>query len=380
MKKTDIFWQSYLSLEKEVLEVSKYIYITDEVFEKSPEGVKTQRNTSQLATFSPHIADLLVNCCVQIESISKELYFDLGGEKERGSSEIRFDEDCLKLIDKKWETHKKKVIITAPGFNLNEESNRVLRPLNKAHKSQRTFWERAYQAVKHDRYISLSKASVRALIHSLAALYLLNLYHRNDEWNIKRDDVSKYDFSMGSSIFSVLPPKVSNVISENKIIISESPYVVGYKDEVIEKIKKAQTDEQKGISDYLLSQPEIHEAEFMAQIKKAQEREMNNPSNRVVPIWELAKYRLNKKIPKELSFEERKELLVNSEEWNCWIYQNNDHHLREEQLNEDNIQRAIDEAGICLGAQIQHQLMDLSWIDLALKSESCKVFIPKPSE
>ena len=31
MKKSDIFWQLYLSLEKELIEVSKFIYIADVV-------------------------------------------------------------------------------------------------------------------------------------------------------------------------------------------------------------------------------------------------------------------------------------------------------------------------------------------------------------
>lgn len=43
---------------------------------------------TQLETFSPHIADLLVQCCVQIEAVSKELYFDNGGTKVRGDSSI----------------------------------------------------------------------------------------------------------------------------------------------------------------------------------------------------------------------------------------------------------------------------------------------------
>ena len=29
MNKADLFWQTYLNLEKEVIEVSKYIYVTD---------------------------------------------------------------------------------------------------------------------------------------------------------------------------------------------------------------------------------------------------------------------------------------------------------------------------------------------------------------
>ena len=35
MKKSDIFWQTYLNLEKEVIEVSKYIFFTDEVLVNS---------------------------------------------------------------------------------------------------------------------------------------------------------------------------------------------------------------------------------------------------------------------------------------------------------------------------------------------------------
>ena len=30
MKKSDIFWQTYMNLEKEVIEMAKYIFITDE--------------------------------------------------------------------------------------------------------------------------------------------------------------------------------------------------------------------------------------------------------------------------------------------------------------------------------------------------------------
>ena len=31
MNKSDIFWQTYLNLEKEMIEVSRYIFITDEI-------------------------------------------------------------------------------------------------------------------------------------------------------------------------------------------------------------------------------------------------------------------------------------------------------------------------------------------------------------
>lgn len=106
MKKSDIFWQTYLNLEKELIEVSKYIFVTDEITKVENGSEIACSCKSQLETFSPHIADLLVRCCVQIEAISKELYHDIGGVKPRGSNTFFFDEDCLKEIDIKWKTHK----------------------------------------------------------------------------------------------------------------------------------------------------------------------------------------------------------------------------------------------------------------------------------
>ena len=122
--------------EKEVIEVSKYIFFTDEVLVNSNGSIKAQSCKTQLETFSPHIADLLVRCCVQIEAISKELYFDNGGSKARGDSTIHFDEDCLKLIDIKWQTHNKIVMVVAPYFNLTKDENRFLNPLIESHKRQ----------------------------------------------------------------------------------------------------------------------------------------------------------------------------------------------------------------------------------------------------
>ena len=59
MKKSDIFWQTYLNLEKEAIEVSKYIFFTDEVLVNGKGGIVAQSCNTQLETFSPHIADLL---------------------------------------------------------------------------------------------------------------------------------------------------------------------------------------------------------------------------------------------------------------------------------------------------------------------------------
>lgn len=375
MEKSDIFWQTYLNLEKEAIELSKYIFFTDEVLINSKNGIVVQSCNSQLETFSPYIADLLVRCCVQIEAISKELYFDNGGQKNRGDSSILFDEDCLKLIDVKWQTHNKIVMIVAPFFNLTKDENRILKPLRQAHKRQGTDWERAYQAVKHDRYSSLHKGNVKAFIHALAALYLLNLYYRNDSWVTKYQDISKLDYSMGSSIFTVKSPVANQLWYGNNPKICESPYVVTYKEVDYQRIKELQYKEEQALNDYWQKQPELNEPAFQIQLKKATEMAKENPSLRVMHIWELAKYRLNKKIPHNLTFENRKALLINSDEWNGPIYQYNNHFL-ETDITEENIQQVINEVGTCWGIEIMNNLQKLEWIPIAMNNEICKIYIP----
>lgn len=375
MKKSDIFWQTYLNLEKEAIEVSKYIFFTDEVLVNGKGGIVAQSCNTQLETFSPHIADLLVRCCVQIEAISKELYFDNGGTKARGDSSILFDEDCLKLIDIKWQTHNKTVMVVAPFFNFVKDENRILKPLKEAYKRQGTYWEKAYQAVKHDRYSSLHKGNVKAFIHALAALYLLNLYYRNDSWVTKYQDISKLDYSMGSAIFTVKPPVANQLWHGNSPTITESPYVVSYQDADYLRLEEMQRKEEQALNDYWINQPELREPAFQAQLQEAVEREKKDPHQRVMHIWELAKYRLNKKIPNTLTFEERKVCLINSKEWNGWINQHNKH-LSADELTEDNIQKEIDSVGTRWGMEIMKSFQKLEWLPIALNSEICNIYIP----
>ncbi|MBE6595408.1 MAG: hypothetical protein E7644_06370 [Ruminococcaceae bacterium] len=375
MKKSDIFWQTYLNLEKDAMEVSKYIFFTDEILVNRNGTLVTQSCNTQLNTFSPHIADLLVRCCVQIEAISKELYFDNGGTKARGDSSILFDEDCLKLIDIKWKTHNKVVMIASPSFNLTKDENRIFKPLKEAHKRQGTYWEKAYQAVKHDRYSCLQHGNVKAFIQALAALYLLNIYYRNDSWVTKYQDISKLDYSMGSAIFTVKPPVADQLWYGNTPTDSESPFVVQYQDADYKRIESLQKKENQAINDYWVKQPELHEQAFLLQLQAAYDKERSDPRQRVIPIWELAKYRLNKKVPKTLPFEERKRLLINSEEWNGWVYQNNKH-LTADELTEENIQTEIDKIGTDWGIEITKKLQKLEWLPIALNSEICKIYIP----
>lgn len=108
-------------------------------------------------------------------------------------------------------TSKKVVLVVAPSFNFTKDENRILKPLKEAHKRQGTYWEKAYQAVKHDRYSSLHRGNVKAFIHALAALYLLNIYYRNDSFITNYQELSKLEYSLGSALFSVNPPKTDQL-------------------------------------------------------------------------------------------------------------------------------------------------------------------------
>lgn len=376
MKKSDVFWQTYLTLEKEAVELSKFIFFTDEILVNKNGKMCSQSWNTQLEVFSSHIADLLVRCCVQIEAISKELYFDNGGTKKRGDSTLAFDVDCLKLIDQKWKTSTKIVMIVAPFSNFTKDENRFLRPLKNAHKTQGAYWEKAYQAVKHDRYTCLNKGNVRAFLQALAALYLLNIYYRKDSWVTKYQDISKLDYSLGSSIFSVKPPVTQQLWYGNIPVYSESPYVVRYRDDDYQRIKDIQEKEAAALNDYWSKQPELLETDFQIQLRHAMEKEKNDPHQRLMPFWELAIYRLNKKTPNTLPFEERKKRLINSEEWNGWIHQHNNH-LSADEITEDNIQKEIESIGALWGVEIMKNYQKLEWLPIALNSEICKIYIPE---
>ncbi len=365
MEKAQLFWQTYLNLEREVLEVARYIYITDEITMYSSGGLVASHCKTQLETFSPHIADLLIRTCVEIEAISKELYYTLGGTKVRGAKDLFFDEDCLKLIDIKCRTHNKVVIVSCPAFNLTKDENLCFKPLREAHKRQGTDWERAYQALKHDRYSSLSQGTIKVLLRAMGALFLLNIYFKNVKLTSKYLGVNHLDFSLGSSIFAVKRPNdeyVVKIINNQDITdilhADESPFVMKYTDSCYKQILGANQEVLKEMNDYWQSQPELKEPAFIQQMGHAKEKESKDPRQRVMPFWELAQYRLRKKIPTSLPFEDRKKLLISSQEWNGRIRQQNPH-LNADEITEANIQAEIDHAGLLAGIELQRRFENI---------------------
>jgi len=185
----NFYWPIYKSLERELIELSNLIHIDDR----------------QLEIYSIKIAELLLRTCVEIESISKALYFENGGVKDDDNN-LFFDTDCLNLLETLWQLSKKQIQISSINFYFTKLENISLTPLKKANKrgASSSDWQKAYQAVKHNRVTSLSKANLKHLIRAMGALYILNLYYNNNGYQLEKDSGGlNFDSSQGSSIFSI---------------------------------------------------------------------------------------------------------------------------------------------------------------------------------
>ena len=97
-----------------------------------------------------------------------------------------------------------------------KEENIVFAPLKNAHKGD-TIWQKAYQTVKHSRVENLYKANIRVLLRIMAALYILNIYYRNDSLNA--DDLNEFNPAQGSELFIVNYGDVNNKTELEKYVI-----------------------------------------------------------------------------------------------------------------------------------------------------------------
>lgn len=187
MNTTNLFWPVFKNIEKEIISLSNDIHFDDK----------------QLSIYSVKIAELLLRCVVEIEAISKALYFSNGGTETDGK-DLFFDTDCIALLETNWLLSKKQVIVSSANFYFQSDENKILYPLHKAHKrgTSGADWARAYQAVKHNRVENLDKANLKHLIRAAAALFLLNLYYRDDVFELGKENKNNFTHLL-SDIFDV---------------------------------------------------------------------------------------------------------------------------------------------------------------------------------
>ena len=184
----NLHWPVYQNLERAVDELTFAIHFEDD----------------QLGVYSSEIIDLILRAATEIESIAKELHIGISGTtKDR--SKIKFDKDALADLIPRWDLEAKVVLISSPNMFFTDSE---LRPL--AYNSKNGWgddsWEwntTAYQALKHDRAASMKHGNVKHLIEIMAALYLLNLYYRDQQYEAADAGGTSLDRGFGSRVFSV---------------------------------------------------------------------------------------------------------------------------------------------------------------------------------
>lgn len=186
------YWPVYKNLEEETVELTKYIQFTDD----------------QLTVYSMHIADLLVRCAMEIESLSKELYWKNGGIKvynDNGTErQLYFDTDCLEYLNNIWNLSEKYVLVSSSRLNFEKKEHKILKPMYNAHKRSGAKWNKAYQAVKHDRKKCLKYGNIKHLLSAMAALFMLNIYYSDQtfDYGTISNPNKMFDNRLGSDLFA----------------------------------------------------------------------------------------------------------------------------------------------------------------------------------
>lgn len=127
-----------------------------------------------------------------------------------------FDIVCLKRLNQEWHLDDKQIVVSASNFYFVNEENIVLTPLLNADQwgDRGCEWKQAYQAVKHDRNKSLKQANIKNLIHALGALFILNIYFKDEVIRSFVGDIEP-DFRLGSEIFLVEHSDISGEIKKS---------------------------------------------------------------------------------------------------------------------------------------------------------------------
>lgn len=175
-----IYFPVYKRLEKEVLELSSSIYFSDD----------------HTTVYSSNIADLILRCSIELESIAKDIY------RKETQTEPQNPGACFAWLEQQWKISQKAISFHTPHFHFNDKFPTMLCPFNYKNGSSEDYYSQ-YNAIKHDRVKNLHKANIYTLIRVLGALFILNLYYYDDKINLNDDRFgNKVDKTKYSEIFS----------------------------------------------------------------------------------------------------------------------------------------------------------------------------------
>lgn len=374
MTKSESFWQDYMKLELEVLKLEKKYYFTETSIKVKNGKEYREPRTGDLETYTGRITNLFLQCRYKIDQISKELYFVHGGLKSRDDASLRLDTDCLTFLNKKWRICDKKVLFIATDFDLFNDENRILQPLFEAEfHIISAYGNNEYPEYQYHQDRTLHLPNFKDVIHGLAALFLLNIYLKDEKFTTTLSKVEELNMTFGSKLFSLEKPKVGKIWFGKIKNPGSCPYIVKYDGETYKKIQDLQNKGKNNVIEYFKKQPELKEEEFQKLLLNAEKDVEVDLNNDFSLLYELFLYRLKKNIPSSLPYLERKNLLLNSLEWTAYVKEKP---LSEQRLTEKNIDEEIKKAAQFFAFQLKLFFFD-DWFEFVFKESFCDVLVDK---
>lgn len=239
----NLYWPVYKRLESELISMTSYIKFDDD----------------QTEVYSDKFLEILIRTSIEIEAISKDLYLKYGGDEIDPEAEMYFDTVCLDYLEKKFNLSKKCVMINGISVSFIKDENINLTPLKKANKRSTSGakWKQAYQAVKHNRSKNYKLGNMKNCISAMAALYLLNLYYKDEVVQfVDQKEVNSFDQTQGSDIFCIMVSK-GNSFNGSIDIDERSVYCINYTKDFVENWEKKQAELNRLIFEQIANEKEI---------------------------------------------------------------------------------------------------------------------------
>lgn len=247
--RTNMYWPIYLKLQNELKELSYHITI----------------DKRQLKTYSITIADLILRTAAECENIASTLCKREGIKFKDKKGHIRksvYFNEYIEELNKIFGLDEKYISVSYINISQDAFDCKII-PLRKekmkvsGKEKEMIPWYNAYNKIKHDREKNFKLANIENLIMALAALFLLNIYLKNQtiycvsEYDYKQvitqiecfSDVFQVDYTVkvNQDEYFDLHNKDSffDPLSYFKIALPSSTYV-------IERDKEIKTDSDRG--------------------------------------------------------------------------------------------------------------------------------------
>lgn len=249
MRNNNFYNVNYLQIEKQIVELSYQISFDDENLSKDVHSLK--------------IANLILECANQIESIAKDLYFENGGQGER--DKVYYDHDCLYKLLNDWKLQNRVVVLTLNSSDITRNEFKYYKPFahtlknvlvvdnngDKVKEKRPNYpWNKSYQALKHDYINSITKyATLNNLLLISSMLFLLLSYQSFTKVEVteRKIELKEETIISSSELFSLKNISFANIEAvlnfdnykqrfQNEI--ENSVFIARYSDNSAKKILK----------------------------------------------------------------------------------------------------------------------------------------------